>query len=454
MLSLDILYDEALALQAKEVWRTKPNIGYFLGVRTLQDGTWFSYATDFGNFITIFDDAKGVSAFRQFLDIEGWHKTPEPERIDLIHGYPGYNFSFVDSAEAKEWPNGSELLDYCERRGLQLNGRHDCPVFQALRPKRVPVAINMEGDVRILSAVLRAYLCVDQLLQDEDFDSSELQPIPEHYEDEAKVFLLAEQPDGSFVREIAKLPPYLKESPLELVMNDIQAARLRRLKKNGRVWCADRFLSDVPYDIGEKTPLSPWEKFARRKQPMKNGIFPDCLLLLDDSNGEVVLAEICKMAVGQEEYFFKCLQDVLQTRGLPRQIVVCSEQAEHYFGTFCQQLGIQLQLNPSMDEFLAPMRNSLEELDGMYYVDGGGNLDSELDSMLAMAELQDILSENFKGESLDELSNEDFAAMLEYGLQNDFNNEMWGMLQEEYRFRLQAGLIGGLTLKPGRKDNS
>lgn len=450
----DVLYDEAFKLKKAKAWRLL-NDQVIVAVRTLQDGTWFCslMMDERGNSqgICVYDERQGVSAMRQVMDMELDAGREDCERIELVLAHYGYLIGFASKSLLEDSVDAERVLDYCRRKKLRASGKNFYPLIKALRPQHIPWAMESDADLRIVTAVLRAFCQID-----DDFLKNSIRFIFEKFNDKFAMPVFTENEDGSFRLGTMQLPRYRELEYSSPDWNDLQAARLKKVKKTSSVWLAECFLmmqciTSSGDEEAEEAADAEWA------QPERAPYYPESLVVLDDATGDIIMMEI-----SGENSDYECILDklcsIILSAGRPRQIMVRTRRTEQFFKKLCRRLNIKLVLDEELFE-LQDLRDELmSDMDCIDYMDADddwdeddcGSYDENLQPVDVMDEkFEQKVNESFvhmvKSGALESLPNSDFAAAVDFFMINDgLGMDVLKIMRKEYRRRRRERIIGML----------
>ncbi|MDE7244565.1 MAG: hypothetical protein K2O18_11430, partial [Oscillospiraceae bacterium] len=207
---------------------------------------------------------------------------------------------------------------------------------------------------------------------------------------------LLERKDGGFVWSSVPLPPPEPfRYPKPAYVNDIAAAKLRRLKKEGFWECEVVRFPEPMQDSPEEPPCFPVMLLAVSGQ-----VLPPQLSEHYDDNPEELVDQFAEM--------------FLQSGFRPAMLSVQSERTKVLLEDFCEQAGIRIRMcddlpmiDEALDSFMnylgvnQPLEGGLEEiLDMLLQLDNLDNLPDEIKQQFAAI----IEQENLPGELADELA--------------------------------------------------
>lgn len=441
----DILYDEAFSLKKAKVWRMLDERA-IVAVRTLHDGTWFCtlMVDENGNNhgICVYDEQRGVSVLRQIMDFGMDADRETYERVELVLSHYGYMIGYASKSLLAEAPDGKQVLDYCKRKKLRASGKNFYPLIKALRPQHMPWKLETEADLRIVTAVMRAFGQMD-----EDFIRHADGCWLERFDEKVAVPVWTENEDGSFKLGTMQLPRYRELEYSSPDWNDLQAARLKKVKKTSSVWLAECF--QMMQCIAEGG-----DELAEGEHPERAPFYPENLAVLDDATGSIVMMEISGEDADYEAILDK-LCSIILSNGRPRQIMVRTKRTEKLFKKLCRRLDIKLVLDEELLELKDLRDDFMSDMSGIDYMDeydedDCGTYDENLQPVDILDEdFEKKVNENFtrmvKSGALSELPNSDFAAAVDFFLINDgLGMDVLEIMRKEYRRRRRERIIGML----------
>ena len=441
----DIMYDEAFRLKKAKAWRMLDD-REIVAVRTMHDGTWFCtlMVDEYGyrNGICVYDEQSGVSVLRQIMDLELDEGREIYEQLELVLSHYGYIIGFASKSSITEDPVGAGTLDYCKRKKIRARGKNFYPMIKVLRPHHIPWKLETEADLRIVTAVMRVFGQMD-----DDFVWQNGGGTLERFDEKIAVPVFVENEDGSFRLGTMQLPRCRELEYSSPDWNDLQAARLKKVKKTSSVWLAECFL--MMQCIAEGG-----DELAEGEHPEHAPFYPENLVVLDDATGSIVMMESSSEDADYEVILDK-LCSVILSNGRPRQILVRTKRTEKFFKKLCRRLDIKLVLDEELLELKDLRDDFMSDLSGIDYMDaydedGCGTYDENLQPVDILDEdFEKKVNENFtrmvKSGALSELPNSDFAAAVDFFLINDgLGMDVLEVMRKEYRRRRRERIIGML----------
>ena len=436
----DKLYDNVFALKKAGGWRGLKECN-IVAVRTLQDGTWFCTVIpderDRGFCIYAYDAQQGVNTMRQILDEELQSGYDDFLRLELMLSYSGYIIDFGE----KRLLSGKEeerLMDYCSRRKLKAGGRRFFPVLKVMRPKHMAWPLQSEADLRVVASVAGVFSRLK-----EDFVCNGCVSSLIRFDDKLMVPVFSELEDGSFTQGTVALPKYRETAYTSPDWNDLQAARLKKVRKTSNVWMADCFLM-LHGVAGEDFSA------GQDELPEKAPFYPDALVILDDATGTMLMVDLS----GEDSDYGQMLDNLcklIQSEGRPRQIMVHTPKAEGFFKNLCRRLDIKLVVEESLPELEDIRDDLLNGWEGMESVEDYAELGQEFakQDYLSDDEIQRLACNDFVGMvrsgGLPELSNQEFADAMDFCMCHiQLEQDVVEQVRLEYRRRRDEGRIGRL----------
>lgn len=303
--------------------------------------------------------------------------------------------AFENKDELSE-EEANEARQYARRHGISLRGRNAFPHFVRYRPNYLPWFLRDQTDKSYLCRALAA--AVEVAKQLESHSKSELGILP--LSETVSVPLLVWQ-DGAFTWDRIGLPaPMPIQYPKPQYINDIAAAKLKRLKKAG-VWECD--IIRFPEPIQDTPDQAPY--------------FPVILLAISTSTEQVLQPQISEHYDERpEDLLEKFAAMFLESQIRPAMLMIRSERAQALLEGFCERAGIRLRMCgelPLLDEAVdslmehlglnSPAAGSFAEiLDMLLQLDDSelSNLPDEIRQQFATI----IEQENLPDELADELA--------------------------------------------------
>lgn len=433
----DELYDAAFRLKKAKGWRLleEQNI---VAVRTLHDGTWFCCVMmNDGSSpdICVYDDQQGVNVMRQILDVKLQEDYDDYARIELLLSYNGYLIGYAPRRLLQGQASEQRLLDYCKRKKLKAGGKNFYPLLKVMRPRHVAWCLQDEKDIRIATAIMKAFCLIDDVFLQKS-------PVPKlvHFDDKLMVPVISEKEDGDFSFGRLPLPKFRESAFFSPDWNDLQAARLKKVKKTSDVWTADCFLM-LHGVVGEDDP--PEDGSVPAQVPF----YPEALVVLDDATDAMLMMDLS----GEDADYGRILDglyNLILSEGRPRQILVSSRKTEKFLKKLCRRLDIRLVFEQFLPELEDIRDDLLNGWDGMDDFEDGGVQDFDMMDV-PDEEIEKLMCEDFtrmvRSGGLSELVNAAFADAVDFCLCHaQLAHDVVELVQMEYRRRRDKGMVGRL----------
>lgn len=445
MISCDTLYDElydtAFKLKKVKSWRHLEDQN-IVAVKTLHDGTWFCsvMVDDEGHDagICVYDEQQGVTVLRQILDVELQETYDDYARIELMLSYKGFLIGYASKGFLKGQASEKSVLDYCKRKNLKAGGKNFYPLLKVMRPRHVAWCLQDEGDIRILIAIMKAFCCID-----EDFFHSGLVSRLVSFDDKLMVPVFTEREDGSFSLGRMALPRYREGVFFTPDLNDLQAARLKKVKKTGNVWIADCFL--MLHGVVQEDAVSENDKeLALTQAPF----YPEALVVLDDTTGAILMMEMS----GEDADFGQVLErfyNLILAEGCPRQILINNRKTEKFLKRLCKRLDIKLVFESFLPELEDVRDDLLNGWEGMSDFEDDEDMQDFDMSEVPEEEIEELMCNDFtrmvRSGGLLKLANSQFADALDFCMcHTQLANDVLERVRMEYCRRRNKGMIGRL----------
>lgn len=453
----DVLYDEAFRLKKAKAWRMLDEQA-IVAVRTLQDGVWFCtlMIDEQGRSqgICVYDAKQGVSVLRQIMDFSVDDYRDSYDRVELVLSHNGYMIGFASKDLLEDKTERERVSAYCKKNKLKPAGKNFYPMIKVLHPQHTPWRMQTEADLRIVTAVMGAFCQID-----EAFSRESSTFVLENFDDKLVVPVFSEQEDGSFQRGMIQLPRYRELEYSSPDWNDLQAARLKKVKKTSSVWLAECFLMMQCVACNE-------DELSEDGLPEKPPFYPENLAVLDDATGSVIMMEVSSEHAHYESILDR-LCEVIMSDGRPRQILVRTKRTEKFLRKLCRRLDIKLVLDEELLELKELRDDFMSDMGGIDYMDvdddyddGCGIYDEKMQPVDFLdKDFEKKVNENFtymvKSGALSELPNSDFASAVDFFLINDgLGMDVLEILRKEYRRRRRERVIGMLKFStPSRGRN-
>ena len=390
------LFEMAFLYKKTKLWKSLLDTEIF-AVR-LPDGET-GYCSIMGNTgehcaLGLYVGDRGFHSFR--IAMNGLGTLSELNEHEFLLSQDCIQCAFAPKDELSEG-EAAAVRQYARRHGISLRGRNAFPYFLKYRPNYLPWFLKDSLERVYLCEALSAAVEVARRLETEKKTSLGLLPVSE----KSASVPLREQTAGGFVWSSVPLPkPMPVQYPRPRYVNDIAAAKLRRLKKNGFWEC----------------------EVIRFPEPMQNSpeeapYFPVMLLAV---SGEVLPPRLSEHYEENPEELADQFAEMFLEKGIrPALLSVRSERTRILLEDFCDRAGIRMRMCsalPLLDEAVDSM---------MAYLGMNRMQDSKLEKILDMLlRLDDSDLDNLP----DEIKQQ-FAEMIE---QENLPDEIAGEFADRF----------------------
>ena len=492
MVYTDTLYDKAFAFKKGKKWR-KLNQNFMIAIETLHQGCWYAIPMHnenrkAGGFLL----EGGQAGLKWILDLanEEYQKgLDEYERIVQDRYHEEYIITFTGQTQMVGWQDLDKVKDYCHRNKLAARGTNFYPTFRHMSPMEMSWILRTEEQGRFCETALAALLTMEEYLGEElQADDCMWQHMSQE-DYRGTIPALVQQRDGSWKLSDKEIDGHYEPSWPTAVLNDLEIARLKRVKKNADVWQVDKFLYEepvLPDGFMEKQSFSQMASEEPAFYPEEPAFYPEGVVLFNECQGDVLAMNNSRF--NQEGYknLADMLRDAFKRCGRPRRFVVCRQESYDFFKNVCQKLDIELEMTEELPELMSIRqdcihRNSCpEDMDDLDDLDDWDDGEFDLDELMSSgghfgagrgkktALQQGKFPENelftkemlvaFMGafwqtEKPAKLTNTELVDMVNTCIMMPCTKEAMDFIFNEVRKRMETGEIIGLDVIPGKKSN-
>lgn len=341
------LFDKVFAFKAAKAWRKMKSDDAFV-VETREHGIWFCMPLMIKGRtagMVIQDKSNGLNVLDSFLRSDLPDLLTPYELHEVMTAGTSYSVMFCDKSHAEDEWHFDALQEYLDMKGIRACGASFYPSFKVQYPRCVPWGIEKPEEAKILSALLDAMCAYSDYLA-----AGKLQLGCVEWSDKnARLDLIKEVAPGKFEPRIYKgsLTDREYASPC---FNDLEAAKMRRLKCNGSRWGVDYFMLLDPFVDEEVEP---------GMMPNEPPHFPDVLAVVDETRGGTLALLLADTRKGDFSGPLNGFAGAIKELGRPREIDVCSERSYALLKKVCKQLSIKLVLKDDMERLLEFRENVL-----------------------------------------------------------------------------------------------
>lgn len=390
----DRLYELAFAYKKAKLWRVLWDNEIF-AVRL--SGGRIGYCSVMGAAgeycaLALYVGGRGFQTYRTLAS--GSFKGPDPAFQEVLLSQDCLQCAFENKDELSD-AEIEGVRRYARAHGIALRGRFAFPQFVRYQPNRLPWPLMGEEGQADLCEALAAGLEVARRLAEQSKEGLGLREL----NDDAESVPLLERRGAGYVWSRTGLPDAAPASyPVPSVVNDISAAKVKRMRKTGIWECQILRFPQPVQDSPEEAPYFP------------------VLLLAVDSGAEYMLPVELSAHYDEEpeELLELFAQALLNENACPAALRAQDERTFALLQEFCSKAGIRLRQGGDLPA-LEDAKSSLMEHFGA--VDG---LDEEPDFLAGSGDPEELLQH--------------LAGLLEReDLPEDFEQQLAGML------RLSAG---------------
>lgn len=363
MVFSDELYDKAFAFKKMKKWR-KLGHDFMIAIDTLEQGCWYAMPLlNTRQRAVGFLLEGGQAGLKWVLDLanqEYQENLNVYENIVQDRYHEEYVITFAELSQMTGWPDLEVLQDYCQRKGLVARGKNFYPTFRYMQPKYIPWFLQGREESLLCEKVLDALMEMDNMLGGRLKEADGAWQHFCHTDYKGTIPVLKERKDGSWQLMAREIDGHYEPKWPVAKLNDLEIARLKRVKKNADVWLVDKFLyNDVmfPEDMLLKSGCQ------RIKPHTLPGYYPDGVIMLNDSQGDVLVMERVNFQMEGYSPFAQMLKEAFDKCGRPRRFTVCRQESYEFFKDVCMALDIELEMVEDLPELLAIRQDCIERKD-------------------------------------------------------------------------------------------
>ena len=373
MVFSDELYDKAFAFKKMKKWR-RLGQNFIIAIDTLKQGCWYAMPfLDVQKRTTGFLLEGGQAGLRWVLDLaDQEHQEHLNTYEHIVQGryHEEYIINFTSLSSLMGWPDLEAIQEYCQKKDMVARGKNFYPVFRHVRPKYVPWFLMERKESLLCEKALEALMAMDNLLGRQLTEADGAWQHICHAGYKGTIPVLKEQKDGAWQLSRMEIDGHYEPEWPVAKLNDLDIARLKRVKKNADVWLVDKFIyNDVMYP--EDLLLKPDDP------PLKGhrlpGYYPDGVVMMNDSQGDVLVMNRVSFQLESYTPLAQMLKDAFNKCGRPRQFMVCRQESYDFFQDVCKDLGIELTMAEELTDLLCIRQDCIDGYDG------SGEFDLDLD---------------------------------------------------------------------------
>lgn len=327
----------------------------------------------------------GEDAIMRFLRLRRNSERENLEAIVAIYGQEALLCQFSGKDDLTE-ESQNLIRKYTKTHGISLRGKNAWPVFQRLRPYRVPEEICDE-DAAFLEEALDAACRFADIAEADGITVPEL-------DTDAKTVPFLRRDDSACRVEELPLPALPEvDFPEGRDANDVYKTRVKKMRKKG-TWACELLLGVMPTSAeGVEGLHYPWK-----------------LLTVDLDVDEPVTVQPVRDYENRTDVMLnKLMEAILREKKCPKKILVSDERTEAFLKNWCAEVGISLSREEKTEEM--EMLEFSDDLTEGFFGDGEGGMNN-------LGGLLDILAllpdEDYMNQSHDSLEEErDMLQMME-----------------------------------------
>lgn len=477
MVYTDTLYDKAFAFKKGKKWR-KLGQNFMIAIETLHQGCWYALPminenNRAGGFLL----EGGQAGLKWVLDLaneEYQRSLGEYERIAQDRYHEEYIITFAGQMQMTGWQDLDKVKDYCQRKGLAARGPNFYPTFRYMAPMEMSWILREEEQGRLCEKALDALLAMEEYLGEELVAADGIWQQMSHSDYRGTIPALIEQKDGSWKLSAKEIDGHYEHQWPRAVLNDLEIARLKRVKKNADVWLVDKFLYEDPVFPGDIMERQSFRQMA----PEEPAFYPEGVILFNDSQGDVLVMNNSRFSREGYRNLADMMRDAFRRCGRPRQFAVCRQESYEFFKDVCQKLDIELEMAEELPELMS-IRDDCIRRDGMpeefdeddeleldelttnggHCLDGRGKKpgfqqgrcpENELFTKEMLLSFMDVFWHKDKASKL---TMDQLMDMVNTCIMMPCTKEAMDFIFEEVRNRVEAGEMIGVEMIPGNKPH-
>ncbi len=479
MVYSDTLYDKAFAFKKGKKWR-KLGQNFMIAIETLQHGCWYAVPLmteggKAGGFLL----EGGQAGLKWLLDLTNHayqDGLDDYERVAQDRYHEEYIITFAGLTQMAGWQDLDKVKDYCQRKGLSARGANFYPTFRYMAPMEMSWILKTEKQGRFCETALDALLAMEGYLGKELVAADGIWQYMAEEDYRGAIPALVEQGNGSWKFTTKEIDGHYEHTWPTAVLNDLEVARLKRVKKNADVWLVDKFIYEEPV-----FPDSFMERHNfREKAPEEPAFYPEGVILFNECQGDVLVMNNSRFNLEGYRNLADMLRDAFNRCGRPRQFVVCRQESYDFFKNVCRKLDIQLEMTAKLPELMAIRQDcirrngcpeDLDDLDDMdddfeldelaedsgHFMDGRGKKPGSQqrkcpeDGLGSKEMLLSLMMAFWHTEEPSKLTQDQLSDLVNTCIMLPCSKEAMDFVFDEVRNRMETDEILGLDIIPGSK---
>lgn len=409
---MDKLYESAFRYKKTGIWRKVYDSELF-AVKTLSGE--MGYCSVMGrngevNAIAVYRGDPGLRSLVKILD-------DVDDFEDELHFSQDCVICTFLSSDEMEPDELNEARAYCNANGIKPRGSGFWPQFKLMEPRCLPKRLPDSGSRELMLDGMDAACELSRLIQSGEYTRESYMFV---FPEDSVIPLFSRNADGSFTVSRLELKAPEAEKRESLRVSDIQAAKIKRAKKNYTKWgleicCLRSPVEDAP---GSGTAHFPTVQIVY-------SLDNDMILGITMSETKAVL----------HDSFMIALVDLIVDCGKPKEFVVMNDRAECAYRELAEVTGIKL----TKDSKCFEMRRTIKAmLIDMVYDDELEEDDDDENEILRIIERASVVIDNA---DLMMLTDEELSIL------HDITEEFGDYFSKKQKMKLRAEIRrrGGLS---------
>lgn len=280
----------------------------------------------------------GISVYPGYYSMSGFNrllKAPRGEPPFITFSYQNCllcNFGNREELSKKD-------LHIIKLLNLKYRGKGQWTYFRTMRTGYCPWQPDAK-EAELLTTALQQFMDAYRAMEEEN--------IPVDFK--KQTLLRRYSPEHKCWETVScdKLPVYEDAKPV-IIKDELFAARLKRMKMTQTVLSLDVIF--IPYAVQGKSKEIPF--------------YPKVLLLLDETNGEILCQHLFSADETEEELILNILKEHISKNGRPYSLYVRDDRIGNVVEDLCDKIGVRLVQNigmPNMDDVAESLVDYMAEI--------------------------------------------------------------------------------------------
>jgi hypothetical protein len=238
-----------------------------------------------------------------------------------------------------------ETLHYARRHGVRLAGKMAYPRFVKYQPYCLPWSLQTKEEEDVLCQALEAAIEMARLLKDKNWKEIGLNMV---HEASVRIPMLKKQEQGYVLGKTVLLEDKPEKWPEPRYCNDISAASLKKMKKQGTWECEIIRIPEPVQDNPEEIPA-----------------FPVVFLAVKSGEGMVLPIKLVKHYEKEPEILLNLVMEAFLDLGIcPKELKVQDNRTFAFAKVFCKKLGVLLSREEQLPDLEDGKQDFLEHFYG------------------------------------------------------------------------------------------